>query len=160
MKTPSVKLLLLAKVLQRWHQSILPGHVPLLGQNTHWVFIPELSPITVGYITHITGRCKRMLNGKRQWYTVLHGDRRHTGLQVRRGWDKQQTGKPVQGELAESGAMWAHLFSMSVCTLHTRSRARVSICWMLWCSAISVRIRHITSNNTFIHCFILTITTV
>lgn len=32
-----------------------------------------------------------------------------------------------------------HLFSISSCTLHTRSRAWVRICLMLWCSAISER---------------------
>jgi len=30
-----------------------------------------------------------------------------------------------------------YLFSISVCTLHTRSLARVRICLILWCSAIS-----------------------
>lgn len=32
-----------------------------------------------------------------------------------------------------------HLFSISICTLHTRSLARVKICVILWCSAISLK---------------------
>lgn len=35
----------------------------------------------------------------------------------------------------------SYLFSISVCTLQTRSRARVRICLILWCSAISEKQR-------------------
>lgn len=38
-----------------------------------------------------------------------------------------------------------HLFSISICTLHTRSLARVKICLMLWRSAISERHKQTTA---------------
>ena len=43
----------------------------------------------------------------------------------------------LEGE--EEDKQHNHLFSISSCTLHTRSRAWVRICLMLWCSAISER---------------------